>query len=78
MLQIFELLEPLEAGRSAQARLLVWDGDSHVPGRKVVTLYDYVGSHGHTGDRGYCIHSVVSQRYEVVSGLFAQEYRQVL
>lgn len=78
MLQIFELLERLDAGHSAQARLMVWDGENYVPSRKTVTLYDFVGAHGQAGDRGYCFHSGVSQRWEVVAGLLTQEYRQVL
>ena len=48
-IQLFELLEPLEAGRSAHARLLVWDASSnnYVSSRKVITLYDFVGGHDH-------------------------------
>jgi hypothetical protein len=78
MLQLFELMEQLEAGRTAQARLLVWDGKSYVPSRKVVTLFDYVGSHGLPGDRGYCFQSGMSQHWEVVSGLSPHVYRQML
>ena len=76
-IQLFELLESLEAGRSAQARLLVWDAASgnYISSRKVITLYDFVGGHGTTGDRGYCFQNGSSMRWEALCGIEAQEHR---
>jgi hypothetical protein len=76
-IQLFELLEPLDAGRSAQARLLVWDASSenYVPSRKTITLYDFVGGHGTEGDRGYCFHNGASMRWEALCGIEAQDHR---
>ncbi|MGD9645452.1 MAG: hypothetical protein AB7U73_07055 [Pirellulales bacterium] len=76
-IRIFELIEALEAGRSAQARLLIWDAatESYVPGRKTITLYDFVGGHGGPGDRGYCFQNGASQLWEALCGIEAQHYR---
>ena len=76
-LQLFELIEPLEAGGTARANLLLWGGSGYVPKGRPVTLHDFVGSHGLTGDRGYCFLSWDSNRWEVASGLFTQEYRRI-
>ncbi len=78
MLHIFELIDELEEGRTASARLLRWDGKTYVPSNKTVTIYDYVGSHGQPGDRGYCVQSVMSQQWEVVCGLFPQHLPRVI
>lgn len=76
-LVMFELRERLEAGRSAQAQVLQWNGTAYARSGPIITLHDFVGEHGDTGDRGYCIESEVSGRWEVVSGLFSQEYRPI-
>lgn len=78
MLHLFELTEELESGRTAEARLLKWDGAKYILSRKTITIYDFVGSHGQVGDRGYCVQSVMSQQWEVVSGLFSQQLPRVL
>lgn len=77
-IRLFELLEPLLAGRSAQACLLKWDGTKYVPTAEKVTVYDYVGSHGTEGDRGYTFFSPQSTHWEVLSGLFTQEYESIV
>lgn len=77
-LRLFELIEPLEAGRSAEARLLKWDGTKYVASAEKVAVYDFVGSHGTAGDRGYTFLSDQSKCWEVLSGLFAQDFESIV
>lgn len=42
-LKMFELVDTLEAGGSAQALLLKWNGKTYVPFGAMVTLHEYVG-----------------------------------
>ena len=76
-LRMFELIEPLQAEGSASARLLVWNGSRYVPEGNPIAVFDFVGSHGMPGDRGYCFMSSRSRRWEAASGLFAQEYSRL-
>jgi hypothetical protein len=71
-LQPFELFEDLEPRQKAPAVLLQWDGQKYVRSKEKIELYDFVGSHGNRGDRGYCFLSSGSNRWEAVSGLFEQ------
>ncbi len=69
-IRLFELEEPLVAGRHARARLLKWNGERYIPSRfAFITLHDYVGGHGLPGDRGYCRLSEDSHRWEFLGGL---------
>jgi len=77
-LRLFELIEPLEAGRSAKARLLKWDGTRYAPTGEEITVHDFAGSHGTAHDRGYAFQSDQSKRWEVLAGLFTQEYESIL
>ena len=74
----FELIEELETQRSAGARLLRWTGDDYVPGGNSINVHDFVGNHGAAGDRGYAVFCEESKLWEVISGLFSQEYRKVV
>ena len=76
-LKLFELLEDLDAGRFAKARLLSWNGATYLPNGPAVIIHEFVGEHGASGDRGYCYQSPASGRWEVVSGLFGQAHRLV-
>ena len=76
-LKMFELVDALEAGGSAQAQLLKWNGKTYVPFGAMITLHEYVGEYGIADDRGYCFQSPESGQWEVVSGLFAQKHRLV-
>ncbi len=68
-LQIFELVDALEPGKKAKALLLKWNGTSYVSrGGKAVLVFSFAGTHGVSGDRGYCFLGD-SDRWEVVSGL---------
>lgn len=71
-LRQFELIEDLAPGRKAQAILLKWNGSKYVRTKETVELYDFVGSHGDRGDRGYCFFSTESNHWEAASGLFEQ------
>jgi hypothetical protein len=73
-LQIFELLETLDIGHRAEARLLVWTGQHYVSGQDTILVHDHAGSHGVRGDRGYCFLSPVSNQWEVVGGLQCDEW----
>jgi len=67
--QLFELVDALEPGKKAKALLLKWNGTSYASrGAKSVLVYSFAGSHGLTGDRGYCFLGD-SDRWEVVGGL---------
>lgn len=68
-LQIFELVDALETGKKAKAKLLIWNGSSYISrGAKTVLVYSFAGSHGQAGDRGYCFLGS-SDRWEAVGGL---------
>lgn len=77
-LRIFQLMDSLEAGRQAPAVLLAWDGVRYMPSETAIELFDFVGQHGQRGDRGYCALSPQSGLWEVVSGLYSQDARQVI
>jgi hypothetical protein len=69
-IRIFQLLETLLAGSSAQARLLNWNGERYsASAYTTVTVHDFVGEHGAAGDRGYCYLSEDSHRWEVLGTL---------
>jgi len=68
----FELLEDLGAGRSARAVLLKWNGKRYAPSGEQVQIFEFVGSHGDKGDRGYAFYSEESERWEAVCGLYEQ------
>jgi hypothetical protein len=54
-LQLFELIESLDPGHSAQAHILVWNGNQYVvKDAKAAIVHSFAGSHGVAGDRGYC------------------------
>lgn len=73
-LQIFELVEPLEAGKKARANLLKWNGTNYAArGAKAVLVYSFAGSHGVQGDRGYCFLGD-SDRWEVVGSLVSGSF----
>ena len=74
---LFELLENLDAGRTAKARLLEWNGSTYLPTGPTIIIHEFVGEYGPCGDRGYCYRSPESGRWEVVSGLFAQAHRLI-
>lgn len=76
-LKLFELIETLEAGGAAKARLLKWNGSTYVPFGAPVELHEYVGQYGAAGDRGYCFLSPESGNWEAISGLFGQKHRLV-
>ena len=68
-LQIFELVDALEPGKKAKAKLLTWNGTAYISrGGKTILVYSFAGSHGVAGDRGYCFLGS-SDRWEVVGGL---------
>ncbi len=72
-LNLFELLETLDPGGMAKARLLRWDGTQYVVrGGDSVLVNSYAGSHGVAGDRGYCFLGD-SERWEVVGLLFSDK-----
>jgi hypothetical protein len=79
-LRLIELLEPLEAGRSAAARLMKWDDSKkhYVASGEKITVYDFAGRHGIAHDRGYAALSSESQLWEVVSGLHTQEWESIV
>jgi hypothetical protein len=68
-LQIFELVDTLEPGKKAKATLLKWNGTTYsARGGKPILVYSFAGSHGVSGDRGYCFLGD-SSRWEVVGTL---------
>ena len=68
-MQLFELDDELEPGKSARARLLVWTGNEYnTRGAKSIIVYSFAGAHGVPGDRGYCFLGE-SNRWEVVGDL---------
>jgi hypothetical protein len=69
-IRVFELIEALEAGKSAKARLLNWNGERYQPSGLIqVQVHDFVGESGAPGERGYCFLSNESHRWEVLCGL---------
>ncbi len=76
--RLFELVDELEAGRSALARLLKWDGQKYVPSGEEIVLHDVIGMHGVLHDRGYAVLSGESNQWEVVGGLCAPDFHYVL
>jgi hypothetical protein len=69
-IRVFQLVERLEAGKSARARLLDWNGERYrLSAFAAVRVHDRVGEHGQPGDRGYCFMSEESHHWEVLSGL---------
>jgi hypothetical protein len=68
----FELLDDLREGDSAPAVLLKWNGRRYIRTDERVQIYDFVGQHGHRGDRGYGFLSGESGLWEVASGLHEQ------
>ncbi|HEY1599138.1 MAG TPA: hypothetical protein VGG64_06020 [Pirellulales bacterium] len=77
-IRVFELVEVLEAGKSAKARLLNWNGERYQPSAFVqVQVHDYVGESGVPGDCGYCFLSNESHRWEVLCGLPAPQAEAV-
>ena len=69
-IRVFELIERLEAGKSAKARLLNWNGELYKPSAFVqVVVHDFVGESGLPGECGYCFLSNESHRWEVLCGL---------
>jgi hypothetical protein len=69
-IRVFELIEVLEAGKSAKARLLNWNGERYQSTSFVqVQVHDFVGESGVPGERGYCFLSNESHRWEVLCGL---------
>lgn len=69
----FELLEPLQPGRSAPAKLLSWNGQKYVRTGQEVVMHDFVGIQGERGDRFYGFLSPESGRWEAVGGLYERE-----
>jgi hypothetical protein len=80
VLRLIELLEPLEAGRSAEARLLAWDDarQQYVVSDEQITVYDFAGRDGIAHDRGYAVLSTESKLWEVISGLHTQELESIV
>ncbi len=76
--RVFELFNELEAGHSARARLLKWDGRQYVPSNEEIVLHDVIGRHGIVHDRGYAALSEESHQWEVIGGLCAHEGRDLL
>jgi hypothetical protein len=69
-LRQFELLEELRPGESAKAILLRWDGAHYVRSRDEIDLFEFVGTRGERGDRGYARFSPESRHWELMSNLF--------
>jgi hypothetical protein len=68
-LQLFELLDSLDPGHSAEALILAWNGNQYVTkDAKTAIVYSFAGSHGVAGDRGYCFLGS-SGRLEAVGSL---------
>ena len=73
LLQIFELVDTLEPGKKAKATLLKWNGTTYsARGGKSILVYSFAGSHGVSGDRGYCFLGDTS-RWEVVGTLTSDQ-----
>ncbi len=71
-LKMFSLLERLEPGYSARARLLNWNGEQYVGTGPTIDLHDHLGHYGVAGDRGHCLLSSESGQWEVFHGLSMQ------
>ena len=69
MFRLFELTEDLRPGRSANAKLLKWDGRRYVSAGESIVLHDQIGAQGARHNRGYCLFSGESQQWEVLGGL---------
>lgn len=63
----FELLEELKPSGTAKAVLLRWDGNHYIPTNDQIVLFEFVGNHGETGDRGYACFSGESRCWEAMS-----------
>jgi hypothetical protein len=68
-LRQFELLDDLKPFESARAVLLKWDGQKYARTDERIEVYEFIGIHGHRGDRGFARHSDESQKWEVMSGM---------
>jgi hypothetical protein len=77
-LKMFTLLERLEPGYSAKARLLFWNGQQYVPEKRVIEVHDHLGHYGLPGERGHCLLSDESGQWEVFNGLNLQLQQLVL
>lgn len=77
-IRLFELVESLEVGRSAKAVMLLWNGTEYARSNEALTVFDFVGTHGLPGDRGYALYSPESQHWEVLGGLMPQEYPTIV
>ncbi len=72
-MQIFVLADALEPGKKAKATLLKWNGTAYTArGGKSILVHSFAGSHGLTGDRGYCFLGD-SDRWEVVGSLVSEQ-----
>ncbi len=71
-MKMFTLLERLEPGRSARARLLNWNGQQYVQDGQTIQVHDHLGHYGVAGDRGHCVLSDDSGQWEVFHGLNMQ------
>ena len=71
----YQLLEDLRPGRSAKAALLRWDAkqERYITTKEQIEIFEFVGTHGDKGDRGYGYLSPDSGRWETVSGLYEQQ-----
>jgi hypothetical protein len=76
--KMFELIDPLEAGKSARAKLMEWDGERYVHEPQSVRVHDFIGAFGCRGHRGYCFLSNDSERWEVDCGLLSQAHQPML
>jgi hypothetical protein len=71
-IQLFELIDALEPGKKAKALLLKWDGNRYTArGAKPILVHSFSGTHGLSGDRGYCFLGD-SHRWEVVGPLVSE------
>ena len=72
-MQLFELVDALEPGKKAKALLLKWNGSAYVTrGAKPILVHSFAGSHGLSGDRGYCFLGD-SDRWEVIGTLVSEQ-----
>ena len=71
-LKQFELLDDLRPNDTARAVLLSWNGQRYVRSRQAIEVVDFVGQHGHAGDRGYAFQSPDSGLWEAACGLYEQ------
>ncbi len=75
VLRMFKLIDSLEAGKSARARLYRWNGERYIDDFDVIHVHDYIGECGGRGDRGYCYFSEISRRWEVLRGLLSTAHQ---